>query len=133
MHHTRSGSLPTDTGENRAARDRSWLAAAGLFGAVLASSCCIVPLILVALGVSGAWISNLVALEPYRPLFLAATFTLLVLGFLRVYGREANKECAEGAYCARPESAVITKSVLWLAAGVAVAALSVNWWAPLLY
>ncbi len=41
------------------------IAATGsVIGAVLASSCCIVPLLLVTLGVSGAWIGSLSALEP---------------------------------------------------------------------
>ena len=32
------------------------MAAGGLIGALAASSCCILPLVLFALGVSGAWI-----------------------------------------------------------------------------
>lgn len=39
---------------------------AGGLAAILASTCCLGPLILVALGFSGAWIGNLTALEPYR-------------------------------------------------------------------
>ncbi len=45
------------------------LAGAGLLGALLASSCCIVPLAFVTLGIGGAWMSNLTALEPYKPYF----------------------------------------------------------------
>ena len=40
---------------------------AGGIAAVLASACCLGPLVLIALGVSGPWIGNLAALEPYRP------------------------------------------------------------------
>lgn len=43
---------------------------AGGLAAILASTCCLGPLILVALGFSGAWIGNLTALEPYRPIFI---------------------------------------------------------------
>jgi len=39
--------------------------------ALLASTCCLGPLVLVALGFSGAWIGNLTVLEPYRPYFMA--------------------------------------------------------------
>lgn len=42
---------------------------AGGLAAILASTCCLGPLVLVALGFSGAWIGNLTVLEPYRPLF----------------------------------------------------------------
>ena len=44
---------------------RLW-ASGGALGAILASSCCIVPLLLLSLGISGAWIGNLTALEPYK-------------------------------------------------------------------
>ncbi|WP_245540869.1 mercuric transporter MerT family protein [Octadecabacter antarcticus] len=40
------------------------IAAGGILGALAASTCCIVPLILFSLGVSGVWIGNLTALEP---------------------------------------------------------------------
>jgi len=46
------------------------IAATGsVIGAILASSCCIVPLVLVTLGASGAWIGNLTVLESYKSLF----------------------------------------------------------------
>ncbi|WP_222873573.1 mercuric transporter MerT family protein [Hankyongella ginsenosidimutans] len=54
-----------------------WLATGGLIGAVLASSCCVVPLVLVTLGVSGAWIGSLTALEPYKLFFVLVTLALL--------------------------------------------------------
>lgn len=55
---------------NELKTSRGALAAGGL-AAILASTCCLGPLVLVALGVSGAWIGNLTALEPYRPVFPA--------------------------------------------------------------
>ena len=42
-----------------------WAAAGGMLGALAASSCCILPLALFTLGISGAWIANLTALAPY--------------------------------------------------------------------
>ena len=45
-------------------RKKGWFAAGGVVGAILASTCCIAPLLLLMLGVSGAWIGNLTALEP---------------------------------------------------------------------
>lgn len=35
---------------------------------IAASLCCVGPLVLVILGIGGAWISNLRVLEPWRPL-----------------------------------------------------------------
>jgi mercuric ion transport protein len=40
------------------------LAVGGILAALAASSCCIAPLVLFALGVSGAWIANLSQLAP---------------------------------------------------------------------
>ena len=57
-------------------KGRGALAAGGL-AAMLASTCCLGPLVLVALGVSGAWIGNLTLLEPYRPGFISAALVAL--------------------------------------------------------
>ena len=59
-------------------RGQTLMAVGGLLGALAASSCCILPVVLFSLGVSGAWIGNFTRLEPYQPYFLAAT--LLSLG-----------------------------------------------------
>ena len=62
-HVTRS--RPT---RQRGARQKL-VAAGGILAAMAASSCCIVPLLLFSLGVSGAWIGNLTRLAPYQPDF----------------------------------------------------------------
>src|SRR5258708_38748144 len=55
----------------RAMRHARTAAAVGsLVGAVAASSCCMLPLVLFMLGVSGAWIGSLVRLAPYQPYFI---------------------------------------------------------------
>lgn len=109
-----------------------WFATGGIIGAVLASSCCIVPLVLVTLGVSGAWIGNLTALEPYKPYFVIVTLAFLAGGFWHVYLRQ-KPDCVDGSYCARPEPALITKAVLWVATIIVVFAMTLQWWAPLFY
>ncbi|MCB1747186.1 MAG: mercury transporter MerT [Gammaproteobacteria bacterium] len=108
------------------------LAAVGIFGALIASSCCVVPLVLVTLGVSGAWIGNLTALEPYKPYFLTVTAFLLAGGFWHVYFKP-KKVCAEGTYCAQPASNLLTKSVLWIATLLVLLSATVNFWAPFFY
>ncbi len=50
---------------------------AGSLTAIGASVCCVGPLVLLALGISGAWITNLAALEPYRPIFIGLTLFFL--------------------------------------------------------
>ena len=118
--------------ENGADRKKDWFAAGSVIGAVLASACCVVPLALVTLGISGAWIGNLTALEPYKPYVATVTLALIGLGFWHVYFKP-KPECVEGSYCARPQSSLITKSALWIATVLVVLALSIDWWAPLFY
>lgn len=113
-------------------RKRNIFAAGGVIGAILASTCCVVPLLFVMLGISGAWIGNLTALEPYKPYFAGIALVFIGLGFRQVYFK-AKPACVDGSYCAKPQSAVITKTALWLSTVVILLALTINWWAPLFY
>lgn len=108
------------------------LATGAVIGALLASACCIVPLLFVTLGVSGAWIGNLTALEPYKPYVAVATLGLIGLGFWRVYF-QPKPVCEDSSYCARPQSSIITKSALWIGGSVTLLAITIDWWAPLFY
>ncbi len=118
---------------NEQSQNRSrWFAAASVSTALIASSCCVVPLLLVTLGISGVWIGNLTALEPYKPYFLGITVLLLGFGFWYVYFKP-KKDCEDGSYCARPSSARITKSALWIATVLILLSATVDFWAPLFY
>lgn len=57
----------------------NWSMGAALGAAVAASACCTIPLALVSLGIGGAWIGSLTALEPYRWLFVAMAVLALVV------------------------------------------------------
>lgn len=105
------------------------LAALGVLGATLASSCCILPLALVTLGVGGAWMPKLTALAPYQPYFLTLAGASLGLGFWKAY-RGKPTACRADGYCARPASARITKAALWTGALLALGAVAVNALAP---
>ena len=114
-------------------RPKSRFAAAGsLIAAVLASSCCIGPLLLVTLGVSGAWIGNLTALEPYQPIFVLITFVFLALGFWQVYFKPA-RACKDDEACARPISDRLVKTVLWVATLLVALVITIDFWAPYFY
>jgi mercuric ion transport protein len=113
-------------------RKKSFLAAASVIGAALTSACCVGPLVLLTLGISGAWIGNLTALEPYKPVFAAIAMTFIGLGFRHVYFT-AKVTCTDGTYCARPVSALIAKIALWTATVLVALAVTIDWWAPVLY
>lgn len=73
---------------------------AGGFAALLASACCLGPLLLLMLGISGAWIGSLSALQAYQPFFLAASLLALVLAARRIWRPAAT--CIPGQVCAAP-------------------------------
>src|SRR5712691_11008426 len=106
------------------------VAVGGIFGALAASSCCIVPLILFSLGIGGAWVGNLTALAPYKPIFVAGTAGLLGYGFYLVYWKP-RRACAEGAACARPISNHLVQFALWMATALVIAAFAFDYIAPL--
>jgi mercuric ion transport protein len=99
------------------------LAAGGLVVGLLASSCCLLPLLLLSIGISGAWIAQLTALAPYQPIFLAVAVIALGLGFWRAYRRQ---DCAVGSACERPGVPRTTKVLLWLGVVAVLAAVSVD-------
>src|SRR5215471_7155386 len=112
-------------------RQQRLMAAGGLVGALAASSCCILPLVLFSLGVSGAWIGNFTRLAPYQPYFIAVTIGCLGCGYWLVY-RSTKRTCADGDACARPLPNRLVKTGLIVASLLAVAALAFDFLAPLL-
>lgn len=126
MHElVRTGALgsTSEPREQTAPGGQKLSAAGGLLAAFGASACCILPLVLFSLGISGAWIGNLTALAPYQPFFVAAALGFLAFGFYLVYRRPAAA-CADGSSCARPRSSGMTKIVLWTAAVLVLAAVT---------
>ena len=109
--------------ERAEGRRMGLVAAGGVLGALAATSCCIVPLVLFVLGIGGAWISNLTALAPYQPIFIAATLGLLATGYYLVY-RRRDAACADGKLCARPLPRRGVKLALWTATALIAAAIA---------
>lgn len=112
-------------------RRQRLIAAGGLLGALAASSCCIFPLVLFGLGVSGAWIGNFTRLAAYQPWFITATLAFLGYGYWLVY-RSSTRACADGEACARPLPDRTVKMGLILATVLVVAALGFDFIAPFL-
>jgi mercuric ion transport protein len=106
------------------------LTVGGVLAALAASSCCIVPLALFGLGVSGAWIGNLTQLAPYQPYFIAATAACLGGGYWLRY-RSRKMACAEGEVCTRPLPNRLVRFGLILATVLVIGALVFDFLAPL--
>lgn len=92
--------------------ERAALAASGI-AALLAGTCCLGPLVLVSLGVTGTWLGYLPRLEPYRPLFLALGALALAFAWKRIYRPAA--ECKPGELCAIPRVRRAYKAGFWSA------------------
>ena len=112
-------------------RKRRLFATGGVAGSLLASSCCILPLVLFSLGIGGAWVGNLVALYPYKPYFVTVTLLFLAGGFYMAY-RKPKMVCEPGSYCATPTSGIVLKASLWGATLLVAAALAFPYAAPYL-
>ena len=115
--------------EKQGAGRKRLVATGSLIGAILASSCCVAPLLLLTLGVSGAWIGNLTALAPYQGYFIVATLAFLGAGFWTVYWKP-KKACDDGSYCASPTSDRVVKIALWIATALVALALGINFILP---
>jgi mercuric ion transport protein len=84
-----------------------------------ASVCCVVPLVLVVLGISGAWIANLTALDAWRPWFIAAVLACLGWASWSLYG--PSSRCRADGECV--DSSVLRRRRRWLWIATAVIAL----------
>ncbi len=103
----------------------------GGLAAILASTCCLGPLVLVALGFSGAWIGNLTALEPYRPIFIGAALVALFFAGRRVFRPAAA--CKPGEVCAIPQVRRTYKVLFWVVTALVLVALTFPYILPFFY
>ena len=83
---------PAEKGFDRAAL----LSVGGIVAALGAATCCVLPFALFFAGISGAWIGNLTAFEPYQPVFVTIALACLGCGFYLVYRKPRAAECVEG-------------------------------------
>ena len=113
--------MRTETVENPAERTGSGALFVGGVTAILASTCCLGPLVLVALGLSGAWIGNLTRLEPYRPLFIAAALVALFFAGRRIF--RPAQACEPGEVCALPRTRSIYKILFGVVSALVLIAL----------
>jgi mercuric ion transport protein len=107
--------------------------AGGLIAAIIASACCLGPLVLVMVGVSGAWISNLTLLEPYRPVSIGVALVFMGLAWHRIYRAPAAAECAPGTLCALPQTNRVYRVMFWTVFALVLLAVGFPYLAPLFY
>jgi mercuric ion transport protein len=109
---------------------RSALLAGGI-AAILASTCCLGPLVLIGLGISGAWIGNLTALEPYRPIFIGLALVAMFFAGRRIF--RPAQDCKPGEVCAIPQARSAYKFIFWVVAALVLIALGFPYVVPFFY
>ena len=111
-------------------RGTGFLATGGIIAALGAASCCVLPLALTLMGVSGAWMANLRALNPYQPYFIGLAALAIGYGFYQVYWRQPV--CEPGDACARPLPNRMVKAGLWSGTVIVVIAATFTVWFPVI-
>lgn len=102
---------------------------ASVLAAIGASICCVGPLALLGLGISGAWIGSLSAFEPYRPVLIGLTLVFLMLAFRRLYF--GPRACATGSACAIPTVVRGQRTIFWVVSVILLVLIAFPWIAPL--
>jgi mercuric ion transport protein len=86
--------------------------AAGCISALGASTCCVLPLVLVSVGIGGAWVAQLRELQRFQWIFIALALAAFGFAFYRLYLRPAAA-CAPGTACAAPETRRRQRIAFW--------------------
>lgn len=109
-------------------RARGWQLIGAVLTALLASACCVGPLLLILLGVGGAWMANLRILDPVAPYL-----NLTALGLL-TYAHVKNHRARRQAACdtCMPASSTWSQLGLWAGTLLVLAALAAPYVLPYL-
>lgn len=104
-------------------------AAGSVVSGILASACCIGPLVFAFMGVSGAAFAH--RFEPLRPYLLVLTYALLGGAFYFTY-RPQSTSCEPGGVCEMPRTNRVGRAMLWIAAMIVLLATTFPWYAEYL-
>lgn len=103
----------------------------GVLAGILASACCVGPLLLLSVGVGGAWISHLTALEPYRPVFIALTILFVGLAFWKLY--LVPQSCAVEDHCVADRTRNTQRMLFWILVPITLGLVTSPWILPIFY
>ena len=104
---------------------------AALLAAIGASVCCVGPLVLLALGIGGAWVNTLTALEPYRWIFITITLGFLGWAFYKLY--LVPRKCAPGEVCAVPRVLRNQRIIFWVVTLLLAALIAFPWYGTIFF
>lgn len=104
---------------------------ASVLAGIGASLCCVVPLVLLSLGIGGAWLATLTAFEPVRPVFLGLALFFIGLTFRKLYLTPPT--CDAGKTCVDKEVIRKQRLIFWGVTLPLLGLLAFPWFAPLFY
>lgn len=110
-------------------RQTTWLGIGAILAAIGASACCVGPLLLLSLGIGGAWMSTLTSMETVRPFFFVLTLVFIGLGYRKLYLTPEN--CEQGKACASPDVIKNQRLIFWIGSALILLLLAFPWYAPL--
>jgi mercuric ion transport protein len=120
--------MSTDPTKEKKTVSFSWLGIGTVLAAIGASLCCVGPLLLISLGIGGAWIGSLSSMETVRPFFMILTVLFIWLGFDKLYLTESR--CEEGDACASPEVLRRQRLLFWIGSLLVLLLLAFPWYGP---
>lgn len=104
----------------------------GAVAAIAASACCLGPLVLVSLGIGGAWVSNLTMLEPYRPFFIGIALIFMIFSYRKIYSAKPADVCLPDSFCAKPKTHRNYRIIFWIVSVLVLIALLYPYFVTLL-
>jgi mercuric ion transport protein len=109
-----------------------WTTAAGILSALgICAACCLLPFVLVSIGIAGVWVGSLDLLAPYKWLFIAMSTVLLSYGFYITYWK-AKPTCPPESGCGKCRSSRSIRVALWVGTILAVSGLTFEQIEPML-
>jgi len=104
---------------------------ASVLAGIGASLCCVAPLVLLSLGIGGAWVATLTAFESVRPVFMGLALLFIGLTFRKLY--LTPQTCESGKPCADDEVIRKQRFIFWGVTIPLLGLLAFPWFAPLFY
>lgn len=117
-----------ETEQESSAKPTPWLGIGAVLAAIGASACCVGPLLLLSLGIGGAWMTTLTSMEVVRPYFFILSLVFIGLGYRKLY--LVPKSCATDQACASPDVKQNQRMIFWIGSGLILLLLAFPWYAP---
>ena len=126
-----TGTLPAgDERNGTTLRKSGSLTVAGVAG-VLASACCVGPLVLASVGL-GSIVAGIVAtFNPLRPVFILIALAALGFAGWKIYRRP--EACAAGSVCVVPRRDRFYKALFWVVTLIVLALITFPYYVGFLY